>query len=74
MFAQLKQSVQNNIRLVQASGARISVGGFDTVQAFIASQNQMMATLDEIERQANVGIGYAFSAEHLLAEPCMGGT
>ena len=27
--------------------------------------------MDEIERQANVGIGYAISAEHLLAESCL---
>jgi hypothetical protein len=31
----------------------------------------MLITMDEIERQANVGIGYAFSADHLLEENCL---
>jgi S1-C subfamily serine protease len=71
IFAQLKQSVQNNVRLAQAATGGISIGGIDPVGAFVTSQHQLMATLDEIERQANVGIGYAFSAEHVLAEPCI---
>ena len=49
----------------------MSVGGFDPVEGFIAGQNQILATLDEIERQANVGIGYAISAEHLLSDPSL---
>ena len=32
----------------------------------------MLTTLDEIERQANVGIGYAISIEHLLSDNIMG--
>src|SRR5688500_7736870 len=31
-----------------------------------SGQRQILVTLGEIERQANVGIGYAFSAEHLM--------
>jgi hypothetical protein len=49
------------------------IDGIDLVQAIVMSQIQMLLTLDEIERQANVGIGYAFSAEHILSEPCMQG-
>jgi hypothetical protein len=43
--------------------------GIDTVDALKAGQRQVLLTLDEIERQANVGIGYAISAKHLLARP-----
>jgi hypothetical protein len=71
MFEQLRQSAIQNIQLAQAGGGGINIGGVDPVQAFIASQNQMLHTFNEIERQANVGIGYAFSAEHILEEPCL---
>jgi hypothetical protein len=49
----------------------MSLGGFDPVEGFKAGQNQILATLDEIERQANVGIGYAISAEHLLSDTAL---
>jgi hypothetical protein len=71
MFAQLKQSVQQNIQVAEAAQGGIAVGGLDLGQAIAVSQRQMLMTFDEIERQANVGIGYAFPAEHVLAEPCM---
>jgi S1-C subfamily serine protease len=71
MFEQLRQSAESNLKIAQAATGGISIGGVDPVQAFIASQHQMLQTFNEIERQANVGIGYAFSAEHVLAEACM---
>jgi S1-C subfamily serine protease len=71
IFDQLRQSAQNNLQALQATNARISIGGIDAVQAIRVSQAQMLGTFDEIERQANVGIGYAFSSEHVLAEECM---
>jgi S1-C subfamily serine protease len=70
LFKKLRERMRKNIEAASASGGMMSVGGLDPVKAFVASQHQMMLTLDEIERQANVGIGYAFSSEHLLAEPC----
>jgi hypothetical protein len=71
IFVQLRQTLNTNIEMLQRSGSRALIGTIDLVQATIASQNQMLLTLDEIERQANVGIGYAFSAEHILTERCM---
>jgi Trypsin-like peptidase domain len=68
LFAELRQTIHQNIQLVQQSQARIRVGGFDPVDGFVAGQNQMLATFDQIERQANVGIGYAISSIHLLAD------
>jgi hypothetical protein len=35
------------------------------------SQAQMLHLLDEIERQANVGIGYAVSIQHIMQEECL---
>lgn len=71
MFAQLKQSVQQNIGVAEAAAGGAFISGIDPIQALVVSQRQMLLTLDEIERQANVGIGYAFAAEHVLAESCM---
>jgi len=53
-----------------ACPAHNSDGVIDIFQAIAAGQ-QMLTIFDEIERQTNVGIGYAFSAEHVSAEPCM---
>ena len=73
-FAELRRAVQQNLQMaeaVEAAGGGMSIGGIEPVAALRASQRQMLIALDEIERQANVGIGYAFSAEHVMAEPCM---
>jgi hypothetical protein len=71
LFGQLRQSIENNIKLIESSatGISISMGGYDPLRGAVAGQQQMSALLDEIERQANVGIGYAMSSDHLLAEP-----
>jgi S1-C subfamily serine protease len=71
LFGHLRGAIEQNLSVAKAAGGRIAIGGIDVVQAFIASQHQMLLTMDEIERQANVGIGYAISAEHLLAEDCL---
>jgi hypothetical protein len=71
LFGQLRESIANNIRLIESSGKGISIsmGGYDPLQGAVIGQRQISALLDEIERQANVGIGYAMSSDHLLAEP-----
>lgn len=71
LFQHLRDALTNNIKFIeeQTSGVRMSIGNFDPVQGAIVGQHQILRLLDEIERQANVGIGYAISAEHLLAEP-----
>lgn len=73
LFDQLRQAVRENIQFAERTqvGVSMSLGGFDPVEGFKAGQNQILATLDEIERQANVGIGYAISAEHLLSDTAL---
>ena len=71
MFAQLKTAVRGNLQMLQNAGGGISVGGVDPVMAAKVSQTQMLHVLDEIERQTNVGIGYAVSVEHIMQEPCL---
>jgi hypothetical protein len=71
LFGQLRESTANNIKLLQSSssGISFSMGGYNPLQGAILGQRQISALLDEIERQASVGIGYAMSSDHLLAEP-----
>lgn len=66
-FGQLRATIEGNIGVLNAPGLPdIGLGGINLRQVLTAGQNQMLQTLGEIERQANVGIGYAFSAEHLM--------
>jgi S1-C subfamily serine protease len=39
MFAQLRKSVQENIKVAEAAGGGISIGGIDPKQVLLASQN-----------------------------------
>ena len=73
LFGQLRQAIRENIQFAERSqaGVTMTLGGFDPVEGFMAGQNQILATLDEIERQANVGIGYAISADHLLSDAAL---
>lgn len=67
---ELKRTVESNIHAInqaqQSGGVKIS--GVDPLQAISASQSQVLNLINEIERSANVGIGYAFSASHILSE------
>lgn len=71
IFGELRRAIRKNVQLSLHAQDTISLGGFDPVQGFIAGQNQILATLDEIERQANVGIGYAVSSEHVLGDTAL---
>lgn len=74
MFGQLRNTINANLAVARGvTGISMNLGGIDLVDTIVASQEQMLQTLNEIERQANVGIGYAFSAVHILSEPCMQG-
>lgn len=71
MFDRLRVSLKGNleeIKRIRAGGASVKVGGIDPVQAAEVTQSQLLILLDQIERSANVGIGYAFSAKHLLED------
>ena len=48
----------------------VSIAGIDPIAALEIGQQQMLTTVSEIERSANVGIGYAFSISDLKKEGC----
>lgn len=65
-FEEFRSLITNNIELLgQNSEISISWGNFDPIQGLIANQHQVLNLIYEIERSANVGIGYAFSIEEL---------
>lgn len=68
MFKQLQKVFDENNESLKNAKNMMSLGGFDPVAAFEANQNQMKALCKEVERSANVGIGYAFSINHLLED------
>lgn len=72
-FAELKKTIVENISYVQKvrkGGAMVSIAGIDPIAALEIGQQQMLTTVSEIERSANVGIGYAFSISDLKKEGC----
>lgn len=63
LFDQLQAVFDTNIAALNAARGMMSMSGVDPVAAIIAGQHQMKVLASEIQRSANVGIGYAFSAE-----------
>lgn len=68
MFQELLQSFEQNIRALNAAKGVMDLAGVDPVAALEISQRQMQHVAREIERSANVGIGYAFSSEHVAGD------
>lgn len=68
-FDELRSIIEENIKmLTQDRQSILTIGGFDPVQGIIVNQHQILSLTYEIERSANVGIGYAFSIEPLKSE------
>ncbi|WP_342235592.1 S1 family peptidase [Inquilinus sp. OTU3971] len=64
-FSSLRATINSNISLINNMGGDMFVAGVSYKQTILSGQRQILLTLGEIERQANVGIGYAFSIDHL---------
>ena len=68
MFTSLREAVNANISTMSLMQGGILIDGISLKDALITGQNQILATLEQIERSSNVGIGYAFSCKHILEE------
>lgn len=68
LFDQLLSVFDENMKVLDRVKGMIGLGGVDPVAALITGQAQMKALAKEIQRSANVGIGYAFSVEHIMQE------
>ena len=71
LFDELLSVFDKNVAALNAAKGIMDLGAVDPIAAIIAGQHQMKALANEIQRSANVGIGYAFSIEHLLADAAM---
>ncbi|MBA7519023.1 hypothetical protein ES705_11097 [subsurface metagenome] len=70
-FNRLLQALKDNQSILQRqqqSGARMSIGGIDPIRAIRASQVSMEQIVTQLRRSANVGIGFAFSAQYVKNE------
>jgi len=65
IFDDLLNIFDHNVKVLSVIQGSLAISGVDLVSALISGQNQMKALANEIERSSNVGIGYAFSIEHL---------
>jgi len=68
LFDQLLNILDQNVSFLTASQAVVHVGGVNLIEALTAGQNQIKFLAKEIQRSANVGIGYAFSIQHVADE------
>ncbi|MEH6691265.1 MAG: serine protease [Pseudorhizobium pelagicum] len=69
-FDQLRSVLGKNAAALQGQGG-IFMNGIDSFKILSESYRSTLDLTYEIERQANVGIGYAMSAKHLLDEGCL---
>jgi len=71
LFDELLSVFDKNVKALEAAKGLIGLGPVDPIAAIITGQHQMKTLAAEIQRSANVGIGYAFSVEHLLADAAL---
>jgi hypothetical protein len=71
LFNEPKITLHHNIHLISNLSGGVILMGVDFKQFALAGQQQVLSLVAEIERTANVGIGYAFSSCHLLDDPLM---
>jgi S1-C subfamily serine protease len=69
-FKELRSILEKEIEMLTRQSYKFDsvIAGVDFLQGMIANQHQILSLTHEIERSANVGIGYAFSIEPLKNE------
>lgn len=68
-FDALKQTLQNNINILGGVGNSIILQGIGFVDTIRQNQQQVLSLVTQVERSANVGIGYAYSVNNFLTDP-----
>lgn len=69
-FDALLAAIERNVEVLEQSrksGVTVALAGIDPVQATRSTMTILGRLAKNIKRSANVGIGYAFSTEHILA-------
>lgn len=66
LFDQVRQGVIQSIQYIEnIKGVQAQIGGIDIIQATGITQRQILTIFNEIDRSANVGIGYAFGLKEV---------
>lgn len=66
MFDRVRQGIIKSIQFVdQIKGVTAHICGIDFIQATGVTQRQILTVFNEIDRSANVGIGYAFGLKEV---------
>ena len=65
-FRLLIDAFHTNQKALQGVQGLMRIGTIDPIQAFRVSQSAMEQIAKNLYRSANVGIGYAYSSEHIL--------
>ncbi len=68
LFSELRTGMEEIIESTRQIHEFMEIGGYSVKRALLTSQESILRTLGQIERSANVGIGYAFSTRHLLED------
>lgn len=64
-FDNLINGLKSNQQAFSKAETSVTISGLDPVKGFIASQAAMEVIAQNLRRSANVGIGYAFSSDHV---------
>lgn len=69
-FDALLAAIERNVEVLEQSrksGMTVKLAGIDPIQATRSTMTILGRLAKNIKRSANVGIGYAFCTEHILA-------
>jgi S1-C subfamily serine protease len=64
-WSNVMKSFDANLKALEQGQGGISIGGVDPVEAARIGQTQMKLIATNLQRSANVGIGFAFSSRHV---------
>ncbi len=64
-FEKLIGALNNNVQVLSNQTVSMAIGGVDPIKAVRASQAAMIEIAISLRRSANVGIGWAFSSNHI---------
>ena len=70
-FDQLIQSFEQNATVLEAASGGVVMSGIDPLKVLALTQQQMQMVSAQLERSANVGIGYAIWVDPMRHEAAL---
>ena len=69
IFELLRQTLMKNVSVLSQLSGSVFLAGVNYIDTLRQNQQQILDLLSQIERSANVGIGYAYSTDHIVEDP-----